>query len=1195
MGFSESQLEAINHSGSDLIISAAAGSGKTFTLVSRVIKKIKGGVEAEIAKREGRPKDEIARLQHGSDISRMLIVTFTNPAASELKSEICDAIATERKLNPTSAHLESQYIKSSYADISTIDSFCMRLVRPNFDKLPFSLDANFRIGEAGELKILNEQTMEELIDELYESHSDNSDFLLVANCYSKFRNEQELAKSLLDLRKKLVSTKDGIKTLLNCESYENDFLKTPYGKVLCEHILEITTHFIPIYKHFIGLLEYDAIGADEFVPTLKKDLEYLEAIDTCVKAEKPYDDLSAIVNSYELDALSKKKYAQNKEISISNLRLARNDLASTINKLKKFFVANEDAVISSIKQNARMCRAIYNILSLFEQKLLAKKRLLSVYSFDDISKFALLLLYDENGNRTKLANEIASRYDDIYIDEYQDTNSVQDKIFEAISSNNRFMVGDIKQSIYRFRSAEPEIFKSYRNRYKTKELFDENSPGKAIFMSNNYRCDENVVELSNMVSNYMFEGSYGVPYSKEDRLIFSKDIKDKTSYTERVSEVHIINSKGQGKNPIAYQAKYVALQIRDLIGQDMPNPKYDSSLPENEKNQKRIKIKASDITILLRNANSQIPYYVDALGELGIPSMYKVKENFFETPHIMLVLCILNAIDNPSKDIYLAGAMRSPVFNFSLEELVRIKRKIKGGASLYSTLKSYNVDDALKEKINDFLKVLKEHKISIKKKSSHNALSYIYNECGLLTMCKDNERADLMKLYNIARVFEGTSFKGVFSFLKHIDNLSRDYESREFQGDITKDSVQLMSIHASKGLQFPVCFVCGAENTFNSSDTNGELLFHRELGVAGFVGKDDGLARFDTLARKCIALKIQKESVEEEMRILYVALTRAKHQLVITGCSSNPKKARGDILALSDFTTPYTLYNTNSFMKFILGALKEESNKYYSIFLDTVVNSISDDGASGDEDMRVEIDGYKKIFDERFAFKYKYDYLERIPSKLSVSSLSSKVLDEKNSEIKIPELDSTPRFLLNDKELEESITGAQRGTATHVFLQFCDFNRLLENGVDAELKQLVDDKFISESDSLLVDKDNIEKFIKSRLLKQILSAKEVHREFRFNILLDANDFTSKKDLDNEKILVQGVMDCILELDDGRLVLIDYKTDKVTPDNYKKELSRRYSSQLKYYKLACEKIFDKEVFEVKLYSVLIGDDFVLEIK
>ncbi len=1151
MDFTKSQLEAIEHNGSDLIISAAAGSGKTATLTERIIRKIKSG----------------------ADISRMLIVTFTKAAASELKNKICKLIGAELRLNPSDVHLSSQLVKASYADICTIDSFCMKLVRPNFDRL--MIDSNFRVGETGELKILEEQTMEELIDELYEEQEQNEDFLLVASCYTSIWSESELARALLSLRNKLLSTSNGLESLLKIEGYDDSFLSTPYGSVLTKHIKEATEHFIPIYRDTLSALEGSAVGKEFYIPAIGKELEYIERVDRSIARKDGYDELRKIVLDYTFEKLPQKAFKDG--VSISYFRSERIRAKKTFETImERYFASDEKSVISSMKQNAVICRAIYNILSAFEQKLQRKKRLLSVYSFNDISTFALSLLYDKNDNPTAFARDVASKYDEVYIDEYQDTNSIQDKIFKAISNNNRFMVGDIKQSIYRFRSAEPEIFSYYRTHFSTGSDFDENSLGRSIFMSNNFRCDEPIIDFSNLVSDYMFKNSHGIPYGDEDRLVFSKSIEGE--YTNKKAEIHLINNQGLGKghDSTAFQAEYVAKMIKELID--------NGTLPNGDK------VKPSDIAILLRNSEKQIPIYVEALQRQGIFSIYRTNEAFFDKAHIMLVLCILNAIDNPSRDIYLAGAMRSEIFGFSLADLVKIKKRMKGTASLYSTIKSYNKDDELKEKISQFLLRLSLFKTSIKRLTSHEAISYIYNQCGFLTMCTAQQRADFMKLYNIAREFEGGSFKGLFSFLRHIDSISQEYDSRDFKGDVTKESVKLISIHASKGLEYGICFICGIENTFNYGDVTDPLLFQRELGIAGMVGKRDGLASFEPLIRKCIAIQKTREMHEEEMRILYVAMTRAKHQLILTGSVSNPEALRESYIASKNYVSPYELYSSSSYLKFVLGGIATE-HPCYSVFYDGLSEGDNEECATIENEIsRDEVEAYKEIFDKRFNFTYQYGHLESIPSKMSVSRLYPEVLDEQNKEIEIPELASVPKFLSNEKE---KIAGTQRGIATHVFMQFCDFERLVSLGFDAELERLIELKFISESDARLVNKRHIEMFAKSSLLSEILKAKRVYREFRFNVMLDASEFTKNELLFDERVLVQGVTDCIYESCDGELVLVDYKTDFVTPESYERVLTERYERQLLYYKRACELMFEMPVSRTLLYSVPLAR--VVEIK
>ena len=1149
--WTRSQLSAIRHKKSDLIVSAAAGSGKTATLAERILRKIK----------------------KGESILNMLVVTFTKAAASELKNKISNLIGDELKLKPSDAHLSEEFVNSSYADICTIDSFCMKLVRANFDKL--MLDGNFRIGDTGEIAILEKQTMEELIDELFENEADNDDFLLVSDCYSSIWSEEELANALLDLRSKLLTTADSLKTLLKTEGFDSDFIGTPYGRVLIQHINEATCHFIPFMKDAIDFLGTTKIGTEVFMPIFSGMLNYLERIKNSIDNNDDYDTLKSVINSVTLSSLPTKKLETDEQKEeLSYFRKIYNSFTKEFKDIQEtYFVSNEKAVISSAKQNAKMCRAIYNILVTFEERLLNKKRLFSVYTFNDISNFALELLYNKDGSRSDFAIEISAKYKEVYIDEYQDTNSIQDKIFRAISKKNRFMVGDIKQSIYRFRSAEPEIFSYYRNNFTPTRLYKKGCLGKSIFMSSNFRCDEPIIDFSNLVSDYMFKNSNGIPYSDEDRLIFPDSKRGK--YKEKATEVHLIDSSTLPDDvKIAeYQADYVARQIKHLIDSK------EERLPSGKR------IKPSNIAILLRYSTKQIPIYVRALKKYGIDSLYQSNEAFFEKPHIMLALCLLNVIDNPSKDIYLAGAMRSDVFGFTLEDLVKINKKVTGNskktASLYSILKNYKGGKKLKGKIDAFLRELNSVRQSVKRMASHEVLSTIYEKWGLLTICSAQEKIDFLKLYNIAREYEKSSYKGLYSFIKHIDDLATDYDSSEFKGDVTRENVKLMSIHASKGLEFDICFVCGTESNFIYRDIADDLLFQREMGIAGFVGEKDGLARFEPLIRKCIAIKKIREMHEEEMRILYVALTRAKHRLIVTGGISHPEEKLEFYKRGISHISPYEIYNASSALKYVLGAITE-ANPCYKLTIVDASDGTSKDGDKKTRPKRKEIDMYKDIIKERFAFKYPYEHLAKIPSKMSVSRLHPEVLDgTQNEDIDIPELSSIPKFLATS---ENKVTGAERGIAAHVFMQFCDFNAVARGEIKEELKRLVDSFYMSKEDAEIVIKKQLYAFAKSDLLKEILKAKNVYKEFRFNVLLDASLVSKEDSLKGEKVLVQGVTDCIYENDAGELVLVDYKTDYVTYDNYESYLTNEYKDQLRYYKEAIGLIFDKPIAKVLIYSI-----------
>ena len=1144
--WTKAQMSAIDHKDSDLIISAAAGSGKSATLTERIIRKIKCG----------------------KDISKMLIVTFTKAATAELKNKISVALSEALKEEPTNSHISDQLLSVASADICTIDSFCMRIVRPNFKDL--GLDANFRIGQASEIDVLEKETISEIIDELYENGT-NKSFLLVADCYSSIWSESELCKSLLDLRKKLLTTNDGLETLLIDYSNVDDFFDTVYGNTLKEHVIEGLEYFIPIYADALRDIKGDSKGS-KYIDLFDTEYKYLCDLDTAFKNGRSYDEIAKIATNIDFARMSTAKLS-NSDIPMDFYKDARTRFKDFATKLKDvLFTSSEAGIKSSLKQNHIICKAIYDILIEFENALIKKKHLYSVYSFNDIANFALSLLGNKENN---IANDLKEKYDEIYIDEYQDTNSIQDKLFKAISKNNRFMVGDIKQSIYRFRSAEPEIFSWYRTNFDKEEKYNENSLGFSIFMSNNFRCDKKIIDFSNLVSDYTFSNSHGIPYDKnEDELIFSKKVDE--SYKHEDVELCLINSQGLGQgNGPKYEAEYVAKRIKHMIDKEY--------LPNGEK------ITASHIAILLRNYSKNHKLYTEALKKYGISARFEMAEDFYEKPHILLMLCILNAIDNPSRDIYLAGAMRSDVFKFSLSDLAKVKSKAERSATLYSSISSYLIsgkDEDLKSRLKEFREKIIDIKKATKKMSAYQAISYIFGICGILSMCKTTEKEDLIKLYNVAREYEGNTYKGLYSFLKHIEKISDSKGDKSFCGDTAKDNVKIMTIHSSKGLEFEICFICNLADPFNAADTKDPILFQRKMGIAGYVSRDDGLNKYETIARKCISLQLARDMREEEMRVLYVAMTRAKNRMILTASTANPLKNRSILSLGKKYIKPYELYNAKSLYSFVIGGARDDDASFVTYEVDTKDLTPGSDGPNPPVYVRENVDRYKEILKERFSFKYKYDYLKKLPSKMSISKLYPEILDgNQNSDIEIKPLKEKPKFLLNENEKS---TAAEIGTATHTFMQFCNFSELeKENGVKNELNRLISSSFISEHDGMLVSVDKLELFKKSSLFEEILKSKRVIREFRFNVLIEADNLTSYDDLKKEKVLLQGVTDCIFETEDGKLTLVDYKTDDVPEDGYEDILESKHSTQLNYYRKACNKIFDNLVNRVLIYSVKLG--------
>ncbi|MBO5378865.1 MAG: UvrD-helicase domain-containing protein [Clostridia bacterium] len=1143
--FTSSQSKAIAHSGSDLLISAGAGSGKTATLTERIIRKI----------------------IDGADISRMLVVTFTKEAANELKSRITARLVSALKDAPDNKHLQAQIVKMSSANISTIHSFCLSVIRPNFDKI--GIDNDFRVGEENEIETLMKESMNEVIDFFYENEPENSDFLTVCDCYSQLSSEDKLADELLSLYNKLSSTSLFLDSLIKDTDFDGDFMLTPYGKVLTTELSQFVSHYSPIYKKIIDDIR-TLDGTPKYLNAFLSDFEYLTRIDESLKSPT-YQGLKEIFDSYTPFPLNGIK---DSEIDTVFAKDVREKFKKTLVEKYKgsYFSAKSESIEASLIQNNKICASMHKILTLFNEEFSKKKRSEGVCDFNDIERFAHKLLLEKNGESTALARELSLELDEIYVDEYQDTNSVQNDIFASISRNNRFMVGDIKQSIYRFRSAEPEIFSDYRERFTdvTDIEYECGGNGKTIFMSDNFRCDENVIKLTNDVSDYMFLNSHGIPYEPKDHLIFRKLVPE--NYVPQPSEICVLDrdliDEESEKSHELLQAEYVAQRIKEML---------DCGVHSSGKS-----IRPSDIAILLRKGRHK-SYYIDALNALGISAEYIDDVKFFEKPHILLLLSLLNAIDNPYKDTYLAGALHSEVFGFTLDELIKIRKATNRNLPLYTSLIRYEKDDEIRAKIIDFQARLEKMQRDVSRLNAYEAVSFVMNESGLISMSSSAQRKDLIKLYNNAREYEKNSFKGLYKYLVHLEGI-REKSSKETVFTNPNDCVRIMSIHASKGLEFEICFLCNTETGFALQDTTAPILYERHLGIAGYVGNTGSLVKYNTLMRKCTAIAIDKASKEEEMRVLYVAMTRARTKLIVTAALPKLKDKLETVKMLSPYTSEHYIYSQRSLIDYLLNTyIKPVSYVDFKIIDPNTMCEVTNNGEVAnvglDENQILE---YQKILRERFDFKYQYDYLNKIPSKLSVSRLRPNLLDEDgNEEIDIKKkLEEMPRFLSG----EQSELQAARGTATHLFLQFCDFDLLAKNGYENERDRLVGESFISERDASLINGEHIEKFSLSSLFDEMRTSVQIHREFRFNVMLEADGLTSDERILENKVLVQGVVDSVFENKMGELILVDYKTDKVTLENYKEVLKERYTSQLSYYKRAIELIFERPLSKVLIYSV-----------
>ena len=1242
MSFTKAQQSAIDHkNGSDLLISAGAGSGKTTTLINRIVKKLK-------------EKDDNGNFV--DDISKKLIVTFTIEAANKLKSDITDLLAkalSEEKDEATIKHLQSQIVKVNSADISTIHSFCLKLVRAHFDMLP--LDGDFKIGDENEVEYIKNEVMKEVVEELFENGTPGDDILLVNDFYSVTSDADSLSSNLLKLYQKLSKTSKFLDTLLISQNKGTDFLDTVYGEFLVDKLLMLIHHYRPIFEKVITEIKACDSGSPKYLVYFVELLNHLNELELAVNSHN-YTKTKRLLDEFKTN-VTVKNFPSNfkKESNIGSVEYKelidsiRKDFNKERNALIKYdkkyknencFEHSAVAVNAAFNYNLEICKALYNILSLYEKRFTERKRKYGICELDDIEKLAHILLVGKCGKPSKIARKIANDYNEVYIDEYQDTNSVQDEIFAAISNNNRFMVGDVKQSIYRFRAAEPEIFSSYRKKFV--EITPENkedNQGKIIYMSENFRCDENIIKFSNAVSNYMFmpatgvDFKLGIPYSKEDALIFSKDHND-TPITNEKCEVCIIDRMGdefkelEKKNEHLHcilQAKYVASRIKKI------KDYIESEEPVNTKGEK---LKLSDVAILLRK-RKYISYYTEALKELGIDTEYIEKVPFFEKPHILILLSLLNIVDNPYKEEYLIGALLSSVFNFSFDDLYKI-RKGDFKMPLYSALNTFSGDEDIEKKIKEFKNKLEQWQKETGKMNACEAVNYVMNASNLIMLANDNEKRDLIKLYNKAREYEQGSYKGLYKFLTHIESI-KDTEEQEAVFTSPENCIKIMTMHTAKGLQFEYCFVCNLEGAFSFMDTNDDILFNRHLGVAGYVGNKGGLVKYNTILKKISKYAIKKSSIDEEMCLLYVAMTRAQRKLIITGSIDDFNKKRAELEDLAQFQSKYDLYSSKNLLEFIMKALASNplscveygtiDQTPFKPYLDSLkspslpkVDELNEDEMGQlEEEKQKRIDALRDILRNRFDFKYKYEHLNKLPSKVSVSSLKKNgLLDSlENDDIDLTkDLSKRPKFMSikedapSDVDKDEEATGADKGTATHLFMQFCNFENLEANGYEAELTRLKESAFISENDIVLINKEDINAFASKdptslfQMMKRADKEKKLWREFRFNVLLPVDkNLSSDPELQKEKVLVQGVVDAVFIDENNQLILLDYKTDRlniaeVTDEKsifniYRNVLTRRYENQLKYYKKAMELIFERKVDKTYIYSVPLAKEVEIE--
>ena len=892
-----------------------------------------------------------------------------------------------------------------------------------------------------------------------------------------------------------------------------------------------------------------------------------------------YDKTRAYIRDFELmrkPAISKHK-TQDTE-SFSALRdMMKKDLLS----MRDYFEYTSEMWQTLFTSLRKLLLVFYRFEKRFDEIFVEEKRRRGAFSYADIERFTFNCLL-ENGEPTDIAKNIAGQFSAIYIDEYQDVNALQNRIFEAISRpDNRFMVGDIKQSIYGFRSACPEIFAKMKSSFPS--LRESNEDCASIFMSRNFRCDKAVVDFVNNIFDraFSFVGD-AIGYSDGDRLAYAK-MQENGEPEYKYPSVCLVDKSGDISAPQVVAAKIAELLKDGYLNNGQP-------------------IRPSDVAIILRNARGKDTQYAEALTEMGIPSCISGAKDFFLSSEVLLALCLLNSIDNPRRDVYLAGLMCSPLFNFTADDLLLIQKM--GAETLYESLIAYNDENPSFTKGIDFIKSLDYYRTIAEGIGVDALIHKLYSETGLLALAsKSGGKDNLMLLYDYARGYEAGSFKGLYNFINFINNIiDKKNTFDDTRAESGEDAVKIVTCHGSKGLEYPVVFLVESDGLIYNKDRNSRLAFAEDFGISFRLRTPSGLAVVNNPVQNIINNHISRKNYEEELRVLYVALTRAREQLYVVGRSPLDSREKYDmrLSVIKENMSEYLFRSLSSYQEIILaceGSLALTPEELVQKIEPQKSSEIVAEEVSKNNDVITDL---KQRLVDRFTFEYSREHLTTLPEKMSVSAITPGVLDGTESEAVILSREEIEqrRILPSFISGTTSDESAKRGIATHYFMQFFDIDGLINNGAATELKRLVDCGFISDEDGKRVRIKEIEKFSKSRLFSEMRAARKLYRELRFNVRLPASKFTEDADkknaLEDKDVLVQGVIDCILEREDGSLAVYDYKTDRLSREEIDnpilaaEKLRAKHKNQLELYALAVEKIFEKAPTTLEVYSLALGD-------
>ncbi len=1157
--WTDEQADAISAAGGTVLVSAAAGSGKTAVLVRRVIEKI---------------TDET----NPCSIDELLIVTFTKAAASQMKDKISKAlyemIEKEQSVKKRS-YLIRQQMLLKCAKISTIDSFCGDVVRNNIQAI--ELDSDYKLLDKPAMDMIKDMAYEEVAEDFYNEADPN--FLVLADMFTKSNDDKALKSlvfSLYDFARSYKNPKKWLKDIderLHCD--KTDFTN-PYAVTVIDSFREDIAYCRNLAMKATEILAEDENVREAYGDAFRNDIEFFENILSYMPekfTEEDWDKIIEITPPKPFGIIGKLKAA---------FKCAQSDAVKTIRDNYKDIYEKSRSVIGvsseDNKYDVKVLAPVMQMLSRFTLAFFDRFHQVKIEKncadFNDVLHMALgLLIYEENGEekKTELAEEYESQFKEILIDEYQDTNEAQDILFESISRDgkNLFFVGDVKQSIYGFRKAMPQIFLK-----KRKEFCDFNRENPVypatISLDKNFRSRKEVTGFVNYVFTQLMSEQVGeIDYNERESLKPGGTFEE----TDEIPcEIHVLEKTAfENTDRATAQAIHMATEIKRIV--------------------EKGKFTLKDIAVFTRK-NKNIPLFVRVLNEMGINAYADESENLFETVEVRTLFSLIKVIDNPVRDVPLLASMISPIFGFTADELTEIRVKNKEG-SFYSAVR--NASENGDEKCKAFLDELSSFRLIAQTMSPGELVRFLLDKTGykaiVASMDRGARRCENLDIFRaFAENFSKENDVTLSGFVRQVEKIDKSAEIKAASdASGNENAVAIMSIHRSKGLEFPVCFVVEAEGEFSNKWKQNDLLSHQQSGV-GIIGIDtERMIKYETLSRNAVKIEKEKTDYSENMRVLYVALTRAKEKLIIVGAPKDFSKMlmRAAVVLCDEKISHVAIKKSSSYLDWIISAILHHPDaidlrvqaggisvkKFAADFpleikLIKELPEIAEEITQAEENTQIDSDYLKKIEDIS-EYVYPYSGLSGVLAKRGASTAFKETINRDFF------ASDRPAFM-NKTEL----SAAGRGTAMHLFMQFSDYKEA-QNNVESEIERLLGRGFLTEIQANSLDRAKLCKFFSSDLFKRISVSNQVYREKKFIIGMSPREFDENlpERFVDEKVIVQGILDCAFE-EDGEIVIVDYKTDRVSDPE---QLRERYSGQLKIYEKAVRECLGKNVKETLLYS------------